>query len=74
MLINDTSFARIPIHITFVFQLKNMKNFIPLLFLIVSVNSFAQKKQANSLAPGLILNKGQQIVITTSSSMDAEMM
>lgn len=47
-----------------------MKHFISFLLLLVSISSFAQKKQD---IPGLILNKGQQIKITTSSNMDADM-
>ncbi len=50
-----------------------MKNFITLTFLLVSFCSFAQKKQPDATVSGLILNKGQQIIITTSSIMDAEM-
>ena len=50
-----------------------MKHYISFLFIIISFNSFAQKKQVNSLTSGLILNKGQQIIITSSNSMDAEM-
>jgi hypothetical protein len=50
-----------------------MKQSITLLFLLISINLFAQKKLVNSLPPGLILNKGQQIVVTTSSNMDADM-
>ncbi|MEO6406773.1 MAG: hypothetical protein ABIY51_04250, partial [Ferruginibacter sp.] len=50
-----------------------MKIYITLTCLLVSFYSFAQKKQPDGSLPALILNKGQQIIVTTSSSMDAEM-
>ncbi|MEO7265649.1 MAG: DUF6263 family protein [Ferruginibacter sp.] len=50
-----------------------MKQFLLCISLLASFTSFAQKNQNSTSLPVLQLNKGQQIIITTSSTMDAEM-
>ncbi|MEO6406884.1 MAG: DUF6263 family protein [Ferruginibacter sp.] len=50
-----------------------MKKYLSILLVFISAISYGQKKSGNTTTASLILNKGQQITVTTSSSMDAEM-